>query len=391
MKLVHYHSPSELRRDAERWDDLWRRSDATLPVLKAELLAQWVEHFAPRRRFWAAAVESEGRLLAALPIVGAGPLLGVVPGNCWSAAGDLLVDAAADHAAVLQTLAGGLAKTRWPVIMADGVRAESRRWRSLRAALAGRGLRSTARKQFYVGQIDVSGGWDAYEASWSGNHRRAMRKSLRKLRESGEVVLRRHIDLSPDQASDALSTLCALEDRSWKGGQGTSILRTPGMFAYFDRQTRRLAETGELEMLFVEVAGRPVAADYGYFGKGVFHSHKIAFDPEFRHAGPGQLLCYLQLQLYFSHSSYHTIDTLGILSEANAKWATRAYAVSRVVMSTNRGAGNAAVLGYERVWPSLKKLLKRSDAVPGLENLAELKTPQSAEQENEEESLAAVR
>ncbi len=44
---IHLTSVAALRTNAAAWDDLWQRSDVSLPLLRAELLAQWVEHFAP--------------------------------------------------------------------------------------------------------------------------------------------------------------------------------------------------------------------------------------------------------------------------------------------------------------------------------------------------------
>ncbi|MBW3600197.1 MAG: GNAT family N-acetyltransferase [Planctomycetes bacterium] len=392
MQLVRYKSLADLRADAQRWDDLWLRSEATLPVLRAETLAQWVEHFAPRRRFAAVVVESEDRLLAALPIVAGRGGVARVPGNCWSSAGELLLDTSADAPAAMGQLAAGLGKLPWPVIVAEGVNVETIAWRSLRGALDMRGLRTAGRRQFDVGLVDVGRDWAAYESTWSGNHRRAMRKSLRRLKSEGLVNMRRQCDFTPDEASETLRTFCGIEDKSWKGEAGTSILRTPGMFDFFDRQVRRLAETGEFEALFLELDGRPIAGDLGYAAKGVFHSHKIAFDPEYRNASPGQVLCYLQLPRYFADSSYRILDTLGVLSEANAKWATRSYTVSRVLLSTSRVWGNPLVLGYERLWPRLKRLWRREEAQPLAPCLhAKSTPPQREEGQQEEESLAEAK
>lgn len=368
MKLVRIESLAELRRYAQPWDDLWARCEATLPTLRCELLAQWVEHFAPAARFLALAVEYENRLVAALPLVGS-PKRGRrrvanLPGNAWSATGDLLLDPEVPAEPALRVLCEGVRRAPWSVIHADGIHVESHRWQSFLQVLGERGHAAARRKQFDVGLIDLGGDWETYQASLSGNHRRAVGKSLRKLQAGGPVELTIHRDLSPGEAERLLRVVCEIEDKSWKGEAGTSILRTPGMLEYFLREARQLAASGHLEILLLEHNGRALAGEYGFAAKGVSHSHKIAYDPEFSHVGPGRLMRALQLERYFAESRYHLLNTLGILSEANAKWSTRSFQVSRVLISTGGPLGQSLVHGYDRIWPQVRKLLRRPPAPP---------------------------
>jgi hypothetical protein len=95
-RIVHLRSVEELRAAAPAWDDLWRRSAAAFPTLRAELIAQWVEHFAPRAKFMAVAVEENGRFNTALPLL-RHKIARVFRGgafacNAWSSSGDLLLD-----------------------------------------------------------------------------------------------------------------------------------------------------------------------------------------------------------------------------------------------------------------------------------------------------------
>ncbi len=68
-RVIHLRSLEELRAAASDWDDLWRRSEVTFPTMRAELLAQWIEHFAADAEFHAIAVQQGGHWVAALPIV----------------------------------------------------------------------------------------------------------------------------------------------------------------------------------------------------------------------------------------------------------------------------------------------------------------------------------
>jgi len=68
-RVLHITSVDQLRSVGAMWDDLWWRSEVTLPTARAELVAQWVEQFAPNRPFHALVVETAGKWTAALPLV----------------------------------------------------------------------------------------------------------------------------------------------------------------------------------------------------------------------------------------------------------------------------------------------------------------------------------
>ncbi len=373
MKLLRIDSLAELRQNAERWDELWRRSDVTLPTARAEMVAQWVEHFAPKRRFVALAVEKAGELLAAIPLVDGpnrtGRFMAQLPRNCWTDAGDILVEPSDSGIKAVGLLATALGQLPWSMICVDGAPAESPRWQTLLKTLHDRQCRFVIRPKFHVGVIDIRGHWDLYEASLSTNHRHALRKTLRKLRAepAGNIVA-----LNNPSAEDVpalLQRVCAIEDKSWKGTSGSSIMQTPGMFEFFLRQAIQLAKWGQVEFTFLRQDDQDLAAEYAYVAKGVLHSHKIAYDPQHRELGPFRLLRYLQLQEIFEHESYEAVDTLGIMSEANARWSTRSYIANRIVCSTGGLLGNFLVDKYERVWPKLKSRLGRSVETPAAEKL----------------------
>ena len=104
LELRVLSSVDELRANAGPWDDLWLRSDVKIPVARAEALALWLDHFAPGSRFVGLTVFDDDRMVAALPLYANSrlPLSRLrLPGNFWSAAGDLLLDSSIDSATAL--------------------------------------------------------------------------------------------------------------------------------------------------------------------------------------------------------------------------------------------------------------------------------------------------
>ena len=118
LRVIHLRSVEELRAAASDWDDLWQRSEVTFPTMRAELLAQWIEHFAAGAEFHAIAVEQGGRWVAALPMVRRkiGRLInaGVLPCNEWSSSGECLLDPSADVNRVMEVFLDALMDCNWP-------------------------------------------------------------------------------------------------------------------------------------------------------------------------------------------------------------------------------------------------------------------------------------
>jgi CelD/BcsL family acetyltransferase involved in cellulose biosynthesis len=187
-----------------------------------------------------------------------------------------------------------------------------------------------------------------------------MLKKLRAKAEStGPLELQVHTELSSDELHAELRLAFEIEDRSWKGAAGTSILRSPGKFDFFHRMAAQLFEWNQLELYFLRHNGRAIAFDYCYAAKGTMGSHKIGYDEEFRDLGPSQLLRLLQLESWQAQPERKLLDTLGILDEAKAKWCTRTYEVSRLTCSTGGLLGGAGMFAFQHLKPLAAKLRGR--------------------------------
>jgi hypothetical protein len=143
-RLVEIDSVAGLRAAAPAWDDLWWRSDVTKPSCRAELVARWVEHFAPRAEFRALLVEDQGQWIAALPLVGRRVArlvkAGGMPSNEWTFSGELLVDPAAEVEPLLDLLAAAIRPLPWALLWLDEAVLDAPRWTALQAALARAGV-----------------------------------------------------------------------------------------------------------------------------------------------------------------------------------------------------------------------------------------------------------
>jgi CelD/BcsL family acetyltransferase involved in cellulose biosynthesis len=361
-RLVHIASVDQLRAAAPAWDDLWRRSELTLPTLRAELVAQWLGQFAPRAEFHALAVEDQGQWVAALPLVRrrVGRVIDAwtMPLNEWSPSGDLLWDPTARPDAALEVLVAGMCGLPRQVFWLEDVALDSPRWKAFMDAVARAELATHFQEQFEIGRIEIDHDWEAYKAGWSRRHRQQMARNARRLARRNKVQLKVLSQVAPAEVAGWMRRGFEVEDRSWKGAAGTSVLQSPEMFTFLTRQADQLARWGQLELVFLECGGHPVAFSYGLSAKGVYHSLKVGYDPQYARYSPGQLLRYYLLRSFHGDPRRRAIDYIAP-SDAHRKWKPTTYAVGRLVITSRRLLARGALHAWKHCWPYVRRLRGR--------------------------------
>ncbi|HEY1786489.1 MAG TPA: GNAT family N-acetyltransferase [Pirellulales bacterium] len=355
-------SVARLRDTAPAWDELWQRSTSANPSARAEPLAQWIEHFAPRAPLAAVVVRSGSRLVATLPLLGRGPRplrVGTMPGNCWSSSGTLLVDATVEQQPALDCLVRGLRALGWPLLRLDAVLSANLAWQNFGLALQRADVAALIRPRCRVDQIDVRGDWSTYRAGRSYNHRRQIRRMTTRVGDDAKLLV---FDRLPsDELEGWLRRGFALEDQGWKGRAGTSVLKNPSLFKFYLRQARHFAATGELRLVFLEYCDRTIAFEYGWQGKGNYFPLKVAYDETAGHLSPGQLLRALLLERFFADPEMRQVDFLGPSSRATRDFSTGDYPVVRWLVAL-QPLGAGLLKAYELLSPLVRKLRRGASA-----------------------------
>ena len=255
MRLIQLTNAGQLGDLAGPWDALWSDSDVASPAARAALIQLWLGAVSPRSRFHGLAVEQYDVLLAALPLVqtrvrGVLAAAGVV-GNCWSAAGQLLVHPAATDDA-LDLLVHGIDRAPLAAAVAGGDQSDVRRL----AAIAGYffcdriGTAYEFRHDRDVGLIDITHDWPAYQASWTRNHARNLHKARRRLEQAGEVACVYAVRVRDEaQAETLLVRALDIEERSWKARRGTSVASHQTARSFITKQVRQLASWDAVGLL----------------------------------------------------------------------------------------------------------------------------------------------
>jgi CelD/BcsL family acetyltransferase involved in cellulose biosynthesis len=225
----------------------------------------------------------------------------------------------------------------------------------LRQAFSNARMTMAERNRWQVGRVEIDHDWTAYKARWSRKHRQKMAWAARQLTQRGDVRLDVRSRIEPGEVASAMQQCFEIEDRGWKGSAGSSILRTPGMAGFFIRQAQQAARWGQLELVFLDCGDRHVAFTYGLTAKGVFHSTKISYDPEFQDQMPGQLLRYYLLERFFSEPGRKALDFQGEMTDSHAAWQPDCRPVGRLVVAPRRFLGRLAVGAYKHVWPLFRR------------------------------------
>ena len=337
MLTIQSLNLADLARHADAWNDLWRRSESRLPSQRAEGIQLWCETFATGSELTALVVRQEDQFVAALPLIREtyGGVLTIyrLPSNCTVRAGDLLIDPNADVNEAIALVASQLTALPGTLAALEEIDMGSDRWQRMVRRLRGQGHELHVSSGHDVGVIDILHDWEAYTSSWSRNHRSAVKRTRKKFEASGDVQVIRLCDPSDQLLHETLEACFAIEDRTWKGESGTSIVKTPGMREYFHREAKIVRDAGMLDLWLLKLDGQLVAFEYCHLSKGTCFSHKISFDPAWERFSPGRLLRFYQLQQYHQDPQITLLDTLGVLCQAKAKWTTRSYTCGRVVAS----------------------------------------------------------
>ncbi len=362
------HSLDQLLAHRSAWNALWRRSHVASPSAQAELVAQWIEHFDDPANFLAIVVFDGSRMVAALPLVRRRVKVFfsavVLPENEWTSGGDLLVDPAADLDCVMERFVATLSGELRCVLWLDHIAFEEPHWQVFRSALERSGYSTDIQLQDRIAQVEIGDDYSVYEASRKGDHRRSRRRYARKLEQAGGAELCLHCPTTPSEADRLVRTAFECEDHSWKGTEGTSVIRTPEMLNFFQAQARLLAKKQQLEVGLFRHQGEVIAFVYGWKSKGTRFIAKLGYDERFRKFGPGQQIVMSLLEHLHTDDDCQLLDFWGPLAAWNERWATRTYQTGRLFAAPKTLVGRGLFHMYDTWRPRWKRLRARLTAAP---------------------------
>lgn len=192
----------------------------------------------------------------------------------------------------LEALAGELARRSLPLFFGR-LDADSPTIDAIRRAYR-RGW-VVVRSQASTPYIPLDESWSTPESKISSRRRSDFRRSQRQAAELGEVSTE---ILSPSARDvDRLLDLAfEVENRSWKGEQGTALARDAARGAFYRRYTRHVASRGQLRIGLLRIGGQTAAMQISIVQSAALWVLKVGYDPQFQKASPGILLMIEQIK-----------------------------------------------------------------------------------------------
>ena len=296
---------------AREWDELADRL-GSVPFMRPGWIEAWWGAFG-FGTLGVLCARRAGRLVGLLPLGRRGAALRS-PTNFHTPAFDVLAEDAAAMRALADTVFQGRPR-RVSIAFLDR---DSSGAAELRAAAIAGGYRALNRPLLFSPYVVVDTEWETYEQQLSKNLRGDLRRSLRRLRDVGDVVFEFK---DGTEGLDALmADVFAIEARSWKATQGTAMTSDRNVERFYRQFARWASQRGCLLVALLRVNGRPVAMDVGIEDRGVQYMIKGSYDTHYRRGSPGKLLLHATLQRAFERD-LDRVELLGADDPYKRAWA----------------------------------------------------------------------
>ena len=154
--------------------------------------------------------------------------------------------------------------------------------------------RSTAPSAYIV----IDSHWESFLGKLSPNRRYDLKRKRKKAEKTGEVDIE-IINPTIDEFDNLFDTALQIENKSWKGQQGSSLLKKPHLREFFYLYTKKACEKGILRFFFLTINQDPVALHIALEENDTLWILKLAHLSKLSRCSPGIQLAHASIQYCF--------------------------------------------------------------------------------------------
>jgi CelD/BcsL family acetyltransferase involved in cellulose biosynthesis len=306
MRIVDFTSLDELAPYADDWE----RLTSGVPFRSWTWLSHWWRHYGPendtdalRTRLAVLGVfDDTGLLIGVAPWylessavhgrvlrpLGSGEVCSdYVSVLCYPAAEAVVVEALAEYL-VENALSDDPAGLHWDLLELDGVDAEDPTVADLVNSLSASGCTVHRRPGMNCWQLELPVDWDSYVASLGKNMRRDVRRLERELLHTDRVTL--HSIARLDELPEAMNILVELHQRRRQMLGEEGCFASARFLGFYRDVVPELLLRGQVQFYWLELDGRPVAAEFQLVGNGMLYFYQAGVDPAAMEHQPGKLI-----------------------------------------------------------------------------------------------------
>ncbi len=290
--------------------DDWERLAGGVPFRSWTWLSNWWRHYGPQDE----TAEARTRLAALCVFDDADMLAGVAPWYldcsamrgrvlCPLGSGEVCSDYLGVHcqpgreAAVTEAMAEFLVQNalddapdalHWGLLDLGGTDAEDRGVTELVRSLGGAGCAIHRRPAANCWRLELPTDWESYLAMLGKRQRRTVRHLKRDVLSTDRVKL--HVVTRFDELPQAMDVLVDLHQRRRQALGEPGCFASPRFLGFFRDVAPELLRRGLVQLYWLELDGRPAAAEYHLAGGGVLYVYQAGVEPELLPEQPGNLI-----------------------------------------------------------------------------------------------------
>ena len=356
-------SPADMAAIEAEWRALESAVQHRTHVSTFDFLAPWYEHYTGEYGGTPliGVAHRGSELVGVAPLVARGGRLGRVPVTRVefapndSIAGEFLVRD--DEPGVVADLLESLVRhVRFDAICLNGFEPGSARLVALQESARAQRLGTELEDHAYA-RVDLSGGYQQYYASLSGDFRRKLAHRGRKIAAAGVRVDGVLPISGSDEAEERLARMIAVNEASYKL-EGRPLADHHKRF--LGDLVHRLAARGKLSLPILTIGGRDAAFILGVIDRGCFYDVTLSYDEAFARLGPGMYLLQEVLR-QLAGSGVHTLVSHGA-HEYKRQWATAFVPQKRLFLFAPRPRAFVTRLLKFHLHPTLERLNRRPRA-----------------------------
>src|SRR5690606_15995208 len=276
----------------------WNALTRGVPFLRWEWLGTWWRYYGQGRKLYVLAVFDDANRMRGLA-----PWY-IEPHPAWGrvvqflGSGEVCTDylsllaAPGEEMAVADAIARWLSEVhdgdaRWDMIELDSVVNDDPALGRLIEQLAQQGNTLHRREGLNSWRINLPGTWEEFLREQSKSHRKQIRQALERLQHDDRTEMR--TVTTPEEFSRVWPILVDLHQRRRQSFGDAGCFASRRFHDFLHAASERLLPDGTLRLHWLEINGRPIAAEYGLRGGGVDYVYQSGLDPDFLHEGPGRL------------------------------------------------------------------------------------------------------
>lgn len=331
--------------------DEWERLADVLkapPFVRPGFLRLWHRWFGDGDLV-VASVRRGGQLVSVLPLMRSGHGVLKYPANWHTPAAGIL---AADHEAraALVDLVAGSGGRRVAIALLDP---DDQGVVEFVQGMSDHRYRVIQRPLGRSPYLEMSVGWDEFQARMNAKARRDIRRRRRRLEEAGTVSVE-HVS-SHEELDDRLREAFLVEGSGWKSERGTAIRADAATVGFYTDLAHWAASRGWLRLTFLRLDGRPLAVSFALWADAVHYGLKTGYDVEAAKHAPGVLVVHEEVRAAFA-SGLKRVEMLGEEDDYKRIWCDKAHERIGVQAFAPSVGGAASWMAFAYLRPVALKL-----------------------------------